>query len=287
MDGRRHELLAGARLAADEHRRAGRGDLVDPQVDLAHAVRVADDVFRPEALFEGVAEPQVLGLQHLPLRFFHAPRLDIIGDHAGDDFQEAAALLELLGVVQGHIGRQRSHDLAAQSDGHAKKCHVGIGFRLPLIKPIGESRLLEYLGNNGRLAGLHHLADDSLAVTIAILPLRRPRNARRSGDDQLAAVGRQQHHRAAYQRQPFFQQLEHFGKHLPLAMLRGQEPSDLGQDPEILLVRVDCCQPFWGHCHRSERQFFHIADSVRNIPHRCCIAKTAPSFLVESCFRWP
>ena len=113
---------------------------------------------------------------------------------------------------------------------------IGIGFRLPLIKPIGKSRLLEYLGNNGRLAGLHHVADDPLAITIAILPLRRPRNARCRGDDQLAPVGRQQHHRAAYQRQPLFQQLEHFREHLPLTMLRGQESSDLGQDPEILLV---------------------------------------------------
>ena len=236
VDGRCHELLAGARFAPDEHRRAGRGDLVDPQIDLAHAMRVADDVFRPESLFEGVAESQVLRLQHLPLRFFHAARLDVIGDHAGDDFQETASLLELLGVVQGHIDRQRPHDLAAQNDGHAKKRHVRIGFRLPLIKPIGKSRLLEYLGNNGRLAGLHHIADDPLAITISILPLRMPRNARRGGDDQLAPVGRQQHHRAAYQGQPLFQQLEHFGKHLPLAMLRGQESSDLGQDPKILLV---------------------------------------------------
>ena len=78
---------------------------MDPQIDLAHAVRVADDVFRSESLFEGVAEPQVFGLQHLPLRFFHAPRLDIVGDQAGDDFQEAASLLELFGVVQGHIDR--------------------------------------------------------------------------------------------------------------------------------------------------------------------------------------
>ena len=154
MDGRRHEFLAGARFAADEHRRAGRGDLVDPQVDLAHAVRVADDVLRAESLLEGVAEPQVLRLQHLPLRFFHAPRLDVVGDHAGHDFQEAAALLELLGVVQGHIDRERAHDLAAQGDGHAEKGHVGVGFRLPLIKPVGESRLLEDLGNDGRLAGL-------------------------------------------------------------------------------------------------------------------------------------
>ena len=60
MDGRRDEFLAGARFASDEHGRAGRGDLVDPQIDLAHAVRVADDVFRPESLFEGIAKPQVL-----------------------------------------------------------------------------------------------------------------------------------------------------------------------------------------------------------------------------------
>ncbi len=228
---------------------------MDPQIDLAHAVRVADDVLRPESLFEGVAESQVLRFQHLPLRFFHPPRLDVVGDQAGHDFQEAASLLELFGVVQGHVDRKGPHDLAAQNDGHAKKRQVRIGFRLPLVKPVGESRLLEDLGNNRRLAGLHHLADDSLAVAIAILPLRVPRNARRSGDDQFAPVGRQQHHRAAYQSQPFFQQLEHFREHLPLTMLRGQEPRDLGQDPQVLLVCVKVDRPFWGHCHRSECSF--------------------------------
>ena len=106
---------------------------MDSQIDLAHAVRVADDVFRPESLFEGIAESQVFGLQHLPLGLFHAARLDVIGDHAGNDFQEAASLLQLLGIVQGNIDRQGPHDLAAQNDGHAKKRHVRIGFRLPLI----------------------------------------------------------------------------------------------------------------------------------------------------------
>ena len=107
-----------------------------------------------------------------------------------------------------------------------------------------------------------------------------PRNAWRRGDNQLAPVGRQQHHRAAYQRQPFFQQLEHFRQHLPLSVLRGQESSDLGQNPEILLVRVDYVCFFWGYCHRSERQFFHIAIPV-GISQMSETAKIAPLFLPQ------
>ena len=71
VNGRGDKLLAGARLAADEDRRAGRGDLVDTEVDLAHAVRVADDALRAEPLLEGVAEPQVFRFEQLPLRLFH------------------------------------------------------------------------------------------------------------------------------------------------------------------------------------------------------------------------
>ncbi len=108
MNGRGDKLLAGARLAADEDRRAGRGDLVDTEVDFAHAVRVADDALRAEPLLEGVAEPQVFRFEQLPLRLIQSPRLDVVGDHAGHDLQEAAALQEQFLIVQGHVDRERA-----------------------------------------------------------------------------------------------------------------------------------------------------------------------------------
>ena len=186
----------------------------------------------PEAFLQCVAEPQILRLEHLPLGNLHAPRLDVVGDHAGHDFQEAAALLQQIGIVQRHVDRERAHDFAAQRDWHAKKGHVGVGFRLPLVEPVGEARLLEDLRNDRRLAGFHDVADDAFAILIAVLSLAVAGDARRRGHDQLAAVRRKEHDRAANQAEPVLQQLEDLGQHLPLSMLRGKEPRDFRKDPQ-------------------------------------------------------
>ena len=53
VDGARDQLLAGAALAADEHRDVGVGDAIDEVVDLAHLVaaaeQLADDTSRTRA----------------------------------------------------------------------------------------------------------------------------------------------------------------------------------------------------------------------------------------------
>ncbi len=86
---------------------------MDAEVDLAHAVRVADDALRAEPLLEGIAKPQVFRFQQLPLCLFHAAGFDVVGDHAGHDFQEAAALLQQFRVVQRHVDRERTHHFVA------------------------------------------------------------------------------------------------------------------------------------------------------------------------------
>ena len=63
MNGRCDQFLASAGLATDQDRGLAGGDAADPRVDRAHRPRVANDILRPEALFEGVAETQVFGLQ--------------------------------------------------------------------------------------------------------------------------------------------------------------------------------------------------------------------------------
>ena len=239
MNGRRHQFLARARLAADQDRRAGRGDLVDAEVDLAHAMRIADDVFRAEAFLQGVTEPQVFRLQHLPLRLFQSPRLDVIGDHAGHDFQEPAALLEQISIVQRHVNRKRAHDFLAERDRHAEKGHVGVGFRLSLVKPVREAGFLENLGDDGRLAGLDHLADDAFAILVAVLDLAVAGNARRGGHDQFAAVGGKEHHGAANQRQPLVKQLKTSASICRWPCWVASRRAISARTRKVLLVRAD------------------------------------------------
>ncbi len=108
------------------------------------------------------------------------------------------------------------------------------------------------MGDDCRLAGLDHIADDAFAVLVAVLALAVAGDAGGGCDDQFAAVGRKEHDRAADQGQPFFQQFQHFGQHLPLPMLGGQQARNLGQDPQVLLVRADGTETVFGKSHRGE-----------------------------------
>ena len=67
MDGLGDELLAGPRLAGDQHRRAGRRRLLDDMVDLPHLAAVADH--RPEraVLAQLTAQRLDLAQRLLPL----------------------------------------------------------------------------------------------------------------------------------------------------------------------------------------------------------------------------
>ena len=113
MDRLRHELLARARFAGDEHRRLGRRRLLDHLIDLPHLRTVADERAERAVLAE-------LASQRLHL----AHRLQALDDLVEQDFQ--ALDIDRLGQV---VVRAFFHRLDGGVDGSLRRQqqrrHVG------------------------------------------------------------------------------------------------------------------------------------------------------------------
>ena len=67
VDRLRHQLLAGARLAPDQHRRAGRRGLLDRPIELADGRRVADDPAEAALVAQLAPQHADLATRRLPL----------------------------------------------------------------------------------------------------------------------------------------------------------------------------------------------------------------------------
>ncbi len=67
VEGAGDHLLAAARLAADEHRRARLGDALDQAADAVHRRRGADDGARPPGAIDLLAQAHHLALEQQPL----------------------------------------------------------------------------------------------------------------------------------------------------------------------------------------------------------------------------
>ena len=122
MDRIGHELLAGARLADDQHRRSGRGDDTKAFQQLVHRRRVTDNALEAEALVEPLAQPprqilivrRVFGfrdethqvgylLGHVALRYFvtYLDQLDI-----GDEIEKIITTADKNQIVIQKAGAQ-------------------------------------------------------------------------------------------------------------------------------------------------------------------------------------
>ena len=97
MNGLRDELLARARLAADEHRRVRAGDLRDGLVHALHRAAVADDVREVVALAQLLLEARVLGDEPPVLRGHEPLHLHGLADHRRDDAEELGRPLVVAG----------------------------------------------------------------------------------------------------------------------------------------------------------------------------------------------
>ena len=225
-------------FAAEEDAGVGGGHLVDAQVDVAHGVRVADEVFRPETLLQVAAEPQVLGLEGLLAGGFHPPRVHVEGDHGGDDLQQPRLLAQDFRPLDGQIDGERADDLLLQDNRHAEEADVLGFFQRPLMDAIGEAGFLRDAGDQGRLPRLQDRAENPLAATIAQLAV--PSGGEVAGDfhAQLVAVRRAEHDRAADHPQFPFQFLQDRREQLPLPPAAGQQAADRPQHGQFLGMAV-------------------------------------------------
>ena len=95
------------------------------------------------------AEPQVLRLQVLPLEGLDAARLDVVGDHAGDDPQKPGTSLQAARAVA-RAGRPTAcRLLRCPGDGDAEKAAVGLVALAAAVNAVGKAR---FLGNAREIA---------------------------------------------------------------------------------------------------------------------------------------
>ena len=88
VNGVGDQLLAGARFAAQQHRRVGAGDLRNLLVDLAHRPARADQVREVVALLQLLPQVRVLVDQPLLVGLDQPVHLDRLRDHRSDDAEK-------------------------------------------------------------------------------------------------------------------------------------------------------------------------------------------------------
>ena len=167
VDRVRDQLLAGARLAADQRGRVGAGDLGDLLEDLPHRTAAADQVREVVALAQLLPQVRVLVDQRPLVLLDQAVNLHRLRDHRRDDAEELGAALEVaLGLVL-EIDGQRADRAAVQADRHADEAQLLVRQLGPPRRAVQERRLAADVRHDDRLAALHDLAGDALADAIA------------------------------------------------------------------------------------------------------------------------
>ena len=119
VDGARDQLLAGARLAGDQHGGHGLGDALHDGEDLLHPRALADDVGEGEALLQRAAQMDVLVFELLPLDGIADDDLDLVDVERLGDVVEGAALERFHGRLGGGVGGD--HD-----DGDGRVLRLGV-----------------------------------------------------------------------------------------------------------------------------------------------------------------
>ena len=119
VDGVRHHLLAGARLAADEDRRVGGGDLRHLLVHLAHRAAAADDAREVVALAQLLAQVQVLVDQPLLVLLDQPLHLDGLRDARRHDPVELDAAIVVAIGIELEVDGERPDGAPVEQDRHA------------------------------------------------------------------------------------------------------------------------------------------------------------------------
>ena len=167
VDRVRDQLLARARLAADEHRRAARRDLRDLLVHLTHRSTGADEVRELVPLLQLEPQVGVFVEETAALRFGEPRRFHRLCRHRRDDLEEAHELLVLAVLLQLQLDAERADGRAAVEDRRADEAG-GHPLQAPApCRTVEEERLAAHIGDDDRLRALNDAADDPLADSVA------------------------------------------------------------------------------------------------------------------------
>jgi hypothetical protein len=208
VDRVRDQLLAGAGLASDQHRRARRRDLCDLLVHLSHRPAVADEVRQLVALLELQAQVDVLVEQPAPLRLGEPVGLHRLRGHRRDDLEEAHELLVIAVGLEHELDAQRADGGAAIHDRHAGEAECHPLQAATARGAVQEQWLTAHVGHDDRLRALYHAAHDPLAELVARVHAVGG-DADPRLDHQLVSVGVTKHERRLHHVVVALEHLEH------------------------------------------------------------------------------
>ena len=187
----RDQLLAGARLAADEDGGVGARDLRHLLADAVHRAAGAQDVREVVALAQFPLQPDVLLDQPLAIGLDQALDLDRVRDHRGDDAEELAGALVVSFRLVAQLDRQHARRPAIEQQRDADERALRIAGC-----PLAERGLAADPRDDHGTAGREHLARQR-AGRHAALPGAIASRADRRGDFERQLIGRRQRDGAA------------------------------------------------------------------------------------------
>src|SRR6185436_7786492 len=166
VDGVGDQLLAGARLAADQHGRAGAGDLRDLLEDLPQRPAAAHQVGEAVPLAQLLAQVRVL-VDQPPLVFLdQAVNLDRLANHRGDDAEELGVAFEIAIGLELQVDGERTDRAAVEEDRHADEAQL-LPRQLGTARgTVEERRLAADARHHDRLAALNDAAGNPFAHAI-------------------------------------------------------------------------------------------------------------------------
>ena len=173
VNGVRDQLLAGARLAADQHGGVGRRHLRHLLVHLAHRPAGADDAREVVALLQLLPKVRVLVDQPL-LVFLDQPLdLDRLRDARRDDAEKLDVAVVVAIGIELEVDADRADRAAVEQDRHADEAELFLRQLRPLGGAVQERRLLADARDDDRPAAFDDLADDPFAEPVADRMRRR------------------------------------------------------------------------------------------------------------------
>ena len=166
MDGVRDELLAGARLAPDEHGRVGLRYLCHLLVHPTGQAAGADDVGEVVPLPELLPQVRVLVEQPPPLLLDQPLDVERLPDHRAHDAEELRAALVVAIALEAQVHAECADRPALLQDRHADETQLlaaGLG---PPGGPVEQRRLATDPRHDDGLAALDDLPRDTFAQPV-------------------------------------------------------------------------------------------------------------------------
>ena len=190
-DRARHQLLAGAGTAPDQHGRVGGGDLPDQPVDVLHGAAVADQL--AGVFVEHFAQLAVFLEQVLALLVLPAADFDRVGHDVADGFEQRHVALKIGFRFDPAVDAQSADHPLHVIDRHADECDRMVVLAGP--GAVQEPGVLRDVRHQLRPAGLGDAAGDPLAEVIQ--PALHPALVKAVGGFNLQRVAVKQGDRAA------------------------------------------------------------------------------------------